>query len=318
MDIESIRTAIVVAKLKNFSLAAAEIPCAQSTVSRHIRNLENDLNIRIFARRTNSSGVTLTAEGQRVLPILERIHSDYESLKREAAAQDNTRVTKISLGIPSGSVITPIGTYNLQTEFSMEHPDIDFRMHESSDTHMVESLEIGRADAKLLVQYSWNSMEPTSYLECNSNVDLERVGSCPLLLGVSVSHPLASKKSVLMEELKEEKFHYPSDIRMMPATSLLPNQIMFLEACRRCGFTPNIVAMKNKNNALRLLMTQQGKGVMLCSLPPYLSEYNGIQYIPIEDCPMHAEWYIMTKKGSNPVLQRMLVDFFKKLFQNDA
>ena len=128
MDIELIRTAIIVAKLRSFSLAATEIPCAQSTVSRHIRNLENDLNIKIFTRHTNNSGVSLTVEGQRVLPVLENILSEYESLRRDVAEQNNACVTKISLGIPGGSVLTPIGAYNLQTDFCMEHPDIEFSM----------------------------------------------------------------------------------------------------------------------------------------------------------------------------------------------
>ena len=124
MDIESIRTAIIVAKLKSFNLAAEEIHCAQSTVSRHIKNLENDLNIQIFMRRTNSSSVTLTAEGQKVLPSFELIYSEYDKLKQDAVARDNTEVDKISLGVPNGSVLTPIGKYNLQTDFYLEDPNI--------------------------------------------------------------------------------------------------------------------------------------------------------------------------------------------------
>jgi len=317
MDIESIRTAIIVAKLRSFSLAATEIPCAQSTVSRQIRKLENDLNIKIFTRHTNNSGVSLTVEGQRVMPVLEKILSEYESLRSDAAAQDSACVTKIVLGIPRGSVLTPIGAYNLQTDFCMEHPDIEFTMHESTDTQMIEGIEIGRFDAAFLVQYSWNNMEPFCYLECNHNLNLERVGSHRMMLGVSLMHPLASRDSVVMEDLKGLDFHYPDDIRLMPASKLVPNQIMFLEACRRCGFTPNIVTTKNRNRAIRLLLTQQGRGVMLCALPAYLSEYKGIKYIPIVDCPMHADWYIITKKGANPAIHQKMVSFFRKYF-NDS
>lgn len=314
MDFESIRTAIIVAKLRSFSLAASEIPCAQSTVSRHISNLENDLNIKLFARQTNNSGVTLTAEGQKIMPVLERIYSDYEGLKHHNVDQSIASVTKIALGIPGGSVLTPIGAYNLQTDFCMEYPDIEFSMHESNDTHMVESLEVGRFDAAFLVQYNWNNMEPYCYLECNNNLSLEHVGSHRMMLGVSVSHPLASRDSVLMEDLKTLNFHNPNDIRTMPPSSLVPNQVMFLEACRRCGFTPNIVTTKNKNRALRPLMTQQGTGVMLCALPAVLSEYDGIKYLPIMDCPMHAAWYVMTKRGANPAIHQILVQFFSKYF----
>jgi len=318
MNIESIKTVIIVAKLRSFSLAALEIPCAQSTVSRNIRMLENDLNIMIFTRHTNNNGVLLTAEGQKVLPVLEHILSEYESLRRDAAAQDSAFVTKISLGIPGGSILTPIGAYKMQTDFCMEHPDIEFTMHDSNEPHMVESLEIGRFNAAFLVQYNWNNLEPFSYLECNNILNLERVGSQRMSLGVSVMHPLASRESVVMEDLKELNFHYPNDIRSMPASSLMPNQIMFLESCRRCGFTPNIVTTNNRNRAIRPLITQQGRGVMLCALPAYLSEYKGIIYIPIADCPMHAEWYIMTKKGSNPFIHQIMVNFFRKYFNNNS
>lgn len=51
-----------VAKMQSFSLAAENLYISQSAVSQTIKQLESDLNIRLFTRI--HKGVTLTSEGE--------------------------------------------------------------------------------------------------------------------------------------------------------------------------------------------------------------------------------------------------------------
>lgn len=51
-----------VAKYRNFTRAADVLLTSQPTVTRTVKNLENDLGCRLFVR--NKRGVTLTSEGE--------------------------------------------------------------------------------------------------------------------------------------------------------------------------------------------------------------------------------------------------------------
>ncbi|WP_368489360.1 LysR family transcriptional regulator [Clostridium sp. BJN0013] len=50
MDIKQLQTFITVAKLLNFREAGEELNYSQSSVSDHIRNLEKELNTKLFER----------------------------------------------------------------------------------------------------------------------------------------------------------------------------------------------------------------------------------------------------------------------------
>ncbi|MFA0724533.1 LysR family transcriptional regulator, partial [Vibrio sp. 10N.222.49.E5] len=50
MDLKTLTTFVTVARLKNFTAAARELHTVQPTVSRHISNLENELQTKLFDR----------------------------------------------------------------------------------------------------------------------------------------------------------------------------------------------------------------------------------------------------------------------------
>ncbi|NLL46477.1 MAG: LysR family transcriptional regulator [Clostridiales bacterium] len=316
MDFDSIKTVILVAKLKSFSQASFELPCAQSTVSRRIKQVEDDLNVQIFTRPTSKGNVSLTVEGEKIIPIFQSIVADYERLRRLPCGEQG--ITNISLAIPGRTMLSPMGVHNLNTRFCLRHPNIEFLIFDSSETDMVERLEINRLDAALLPQYNWKNVEPFTYLECNKVLKTHRVGAQQIHVAVSELSPLASRESLRMADLQELSFLYTRDIRTMPASQLLPNHLMFLEACRRSHFTPNIALMDNKNRSIRYCLVKQGVGAMLCALTKSMREYDGIKYLPVTDCPMYAEWYVITRKDVDPFISQTMVRFFREIFSEEG
>lgn len=71
MDIETLRTFLVLSNTKNFTRTAEQLFIAQSTVTNRISELEKELNISLFAR-TNRS-VELTPEGEQFLMYAEKV-----------------------------------------------------------------------------------------------------------------------------------------------------------------------------------------------------------------------------------------------------
>jgi len=100
MDIVSaLRTFLRVAETGSFSAAAADLNLTQPAVSRQVAALEKHFNTRLLHRTT--SGLSPTAEGERVLPIALRILGNVDDLG-DALCPDGTRTSgKVKLALPA-------------------------------------------------------------------------------------------------------------------------------------------------------------------------------------------------------------------------
>jgi len=81
LDLDCLRTFVVIADLGNFSRAALVVGRTPSAVSMQIKKLENQLGVPLFER--DSRSVTLTRDGEKLLSTARRILS----LSNEAVAQ---------------------------------------------------------------------------------------------------------------------------------------------------------------------------------------------------------------------------------------
>lgn len=84
MNTESIKTFIMLSKLKNFTRTAERMYVAQSTVTNRIGELENETGKKLFVRR--QGGVELTEEGELFLGYAERIAALEDSFIQQVNA----------------------------------------------------------------------------------------------------------------------------------------------------------------------------------------------------------------------------------------
>ncbi len=85
MDIESIRTFIVLAHTRNYTRAADQLFVAQSTVTNRIQELERETGFSLF-KRTNRS-VELTAQGERFLMYAQKVTELTDTSLAEISSQ---------------------------------------------------------------------------------------------------------------------------------------------------------------------------------------------------------------------------------------
>lgn len=78
MYIKNLQTFLTVARLLNFGGAAQALNYSQSTVSEHIRALEEELGVRLFERLGKK--VFLTEQGEKLLPLAERTVRDVDEI----------------------------------------------------------------------------------------------------------------------------------------------------------------------------------------------------------------------------------------------
>jgi DNA-binding transcriptional LysR family regulator len=76
-----LQTFCVVARTNNFTRAAKELGCSQSTVTVRIRALEHTLGKSLFERNRVSKTVILTDAGKRALPYAQQLLALFEEAK---------------------------------------------------------------------------------------------------------------------------------------------------------------------------------------------------------------------------------------------
>ena len=105
MDIVSgLRTFLRVAETGSFSAAANDLDVTQPAVSRQVSALECHFNTRLLHRTTG--GLSLTAEGERMLPMARQILEAVEELGDAVGSDGTTASGKVRLSVPA-----PLGLY---------------------------------------------------------------------------------------------------------------------------------------------------------------------------------------------------------------
>ncbi len=88
LDLIKLETFRVVAATSNFTRAADELGCCQSTVTVHIQELERELGVQLFDRCRFSKKVVLTDAGRCTLGYASRLFTLAHEAKAAAAEAD--------------------------------------------------------------------------------------------------------------------------------------------------------------------------------------------------------------------------------------
>ncbi|MFF3322004.1 LysR family transcriptional regulator [Streptomyces sp. NPDC002889] len=99
-----LRAFAAVADELHFTRAAARLYVAQQALSRDIRRLERELGVELFVRTTRQ--VTLTADGERLLPYARRVLAAQDELVRAAAGDERPLLVDLNTaGMTSGRIL---------------------------------------------------------------------------------------------------------------------------------------------------------------------------------------------------------------------
>ncbi|MBQ5787975.1 MAG: LysR family transcriptional regulator, partial [Oscillospiraceae bacterium] len=84
MNLSKFETLAVVLEQQSLTAAARELGCTQSAVSHSIDSLEKELGFPVLKR--GRAGVSLTAEGERLMPAVRALLGAAEQLNQTAAS----------------------------------------------------------------------------------------------------------------------------------------------------------------------------------------------------------------------------------------
>lgn len=95
LNTDLLRTFVAIAEQRHLTLAADRLNRTQSAVSVQLRKIETELDTKLFDR--HPKGMTLTPDGERLLPLARRILTD---LRRAKLLFDRPLRGKVRVGIP--------------------------------------------------------------------------------------------------------------------------------------------------------------------------------------------------------------------------
>ncbi|MFI1866827.1 LysR family transcriptional regulator [Streptomyces jumonjinensis] len=189
-DIEPrlLRAFAAVAAELHFTRAAARLYIAQQALSRDVRRLERELGAELFIRTTRQ--VTLTAEGERLLPYARRVLAAHEELA--AAFADAHRPLLVDLnteGMVSGRVLARAREIDPGCELMARF--------ESGLTGAAADIAAGRLDVSF---GRFAGLEPG----VRAGLDHQLVRFEPLAVILPEDHPLAARDRVPLAALAGE------------------------------------------------------------------------------------------------------------------
>ncbi len=109
MDFTQLRAFITVAREGKLTRAAEQLHLTQPAVSLQIKSLQQSLNLTLFTR--TPAGMTLTAEGAKLLPLAERILAGSRELLQAAHSLNSTLSGKLAIGTILDPEFTRLGAF---------------------------------------------------------------------------------------------------------------------------------------------------------------------------------------------------------------
>jgi DNA-binding transcriptional LysR family regulator len=135
-----LRTFVAVAETRSFTLAAQRLALGQSTVSQHIKRLEDALQRNVLARDTHA--VFPTPDGDALLPLAREALKAQESIRRFVTASE--RRERLRLGVSEDFV--QAGLRDVLRSFAEANPLVDVELTVGLSSALYQRFDAGELD----------------------------------------------------------------------------------------------------------------------------------------------------------------------------
>ena len=221
MDLRTLRAFVEVVRQGGFSQAAKTIFVTQPTVSKAVRQLEDELGIPLLDRNGHRSapspaGDVVYRHATRMLALREELLAELQDLT-------DLRRGTLRIGLPligSSMLFAP-----LFATYRHRYPGIDIRLTEHGSLQLEDILRAG--DIEL----------GASLLPVSDEFEWQPVRSEPLAVLMPATHALARRAAVRLDDLRAEPL-------VLLESGFALNRII-QQACARRGFEPKVAALRH-------------------------------------------------------------------------
>ncbi|MGN0299700.1 MAG: LysR family transcriptional regulator [Lachnospiraceae bacterium] len=179
-----------VAETKNFTKSGERMGYTQPGVSRILKLLESECGFPLFLR--TKQGVELTADAQRILPLVRQLLASNELLEQTIASING--LEKGHIKIASFSSISRNWLPTIIYSFRKEYPNIEIELLEGGTDEIVDWIENNIADFGLL---SKQHIAPLEWISLYED---------PLMAILPLNYPISSRESFPITDMARQPF----------------------------------------------------------------------------------------------------------------
>ena len=132
IDFELYRIFVAVAEEENITKASDKLNISQPAITKQIKNLENQLSIKLFERK--SKGVVLTEEGKK---LYEKLINPIEELNKIDKQMNKQRTINIGTHNHMGSCVFG----NVINNYCLKYPDVNLNLVCEENFEMMRKLK---------------------------------------------------------------------------------------------------------------------------------------------------------------------------------
>lgn len=295
MELHQLRYFKALAENGNLTKTADKLHVTPPTLSNSIARLEEDLGVKLFDR----------IKGRLYLNEVGKIFLDSSNSILNILDSSCNNVRNVSLlGKKILSVSTSVSSYflcDVFTSYLELHPDVTLINRQSN----VLNIETDLTENKYGFVITLDGSIDGRYL----NSRLLSHESKVFCAGLPKNHPLSSRESLRMADLKNERFVFPpSDLTLTKS---------FYAICREAGFEPNVVA--ECNTFLLSKFVEKGVGITLITSNEFLDGSTMVK-IPIKEVKRFVQdrfTIYWAKKRQLSEVESDFLDYITEYFDNN-
>jgi DNA-binding transcriptional LysR family regulator len=288
MEIRQVQYALAVAEVGSFSTAAEDLYISQSSLSKQIIALEQELGFQLFDRSKRK--IALTPAGNAFVLHARAIDGAYRAMMAELREYK----ARPSLAIVAIPVIAQYGIASYIAKFRNKHPDIDLALEEREASTILPALDNRQFDLAFVRD---NYLDKTGYV-------VREIASDRFCVVASNQHRFAGHPSMALAKLANENF-------IMFDKGTVVHELA-VDACRSAGFEPRIFyASLRIESILGLVASNVGVALMMERVVDY-HRHPEVVVIPLEE-PIESRIVLVAPKAgkqAGPV--RVFMEFMDR------
>jgi hypothetical protein len=302
MNLKEIETIVTVSKSRSFYEAAFMLNYSPSVITKHVSNVEKELGVELFIRGNRAQSISLTKDGEHLIPDFIRIHESFLQLESNLAALQKDSEGLLRIGA-SGHV-SSIGRDEIFANFLWEHPGIRIEQTKHNFETLVHMMYSGMVDGVfLIVQNGSPNIITLNNLLADPKIESFYISREPdMYLGISDKDPLAEKSAAPLVDFQDFSivFHTDQDI-LVKAGTIEP----FVRLSKKSGFELKPIFLEPRDTSTFYLATKTK-----IAIPALRSsfEYPGIKFIKVSDWDTFSLSYFLALKANSG---KMLANFIK-------
>lgn len=286
MQIEQLRYFCMIVEQKTFSEAAFLLHISQSSLSKQVMKLEQELDTVLFNRSRRQ--VSLTKEGQQVYEDALRLLAEYDTLCANLKHLKKQACEKLRIAM------LPVFS-----QYSLGHSIQGFLKHHNVQGNIQE---IEERDLPAALQEQFDLYILRGEYEAFKEYSAYRSSEDELVCVVAKQHPLARKRQLAFSQLQNEK------LLLFPSYTVVAK--LCVRACEDAGFQPKI----ERHGRLETLLgaAREQEGVVL-AMKGSLTQYqlSKLCIIPLQDTLKSCLYVYVNPSSIKKAGLRELLDYLQ-------